>query len=144
MRAGARGGHRFALLKWKCYNGITCRVCQDGLEVALFSELEHVPTELEPYDSNDDHSDHVLDSNPRFRAYEPPFYKHNIDLPAKSGLEFSQLLYRRTGYASSSSNVQILEVGMKYPSKDVFLTTLKRYSFKNNVNYYDTESCSKK
>ncbi|KAH1048062.1 hypothetical protein J1N35_038846 [Gossypium stocksii] len=54
----------------------------------------------------------------------------NTNLFIDGGLEFSKLPHKTPYYASSSLDVRILEVGIEYPNKDVFLTVLKRYNCK--------------
>ncbi|KAK5771408.1 hypothetical protein PVK06_047611 [Gossypium arboreum] len=87
-------------------------------------------------DDDNEGTDLEKDLDPQFRAYEPLPHMTNINLSAKGGLEFRQLPHRALGHASSSSDVQVLEIGMEYPNKDAFLTSLKQYNFKNGVSYH--------
>ncbi|KAK5811336.1 hypothetical protein PVK06_026665 [Gossypium arboreum] len=109
-------------------------------EVALFFEPKLIAIELEPCESNDDD----LDLDTQFRAYESQPNITNIDLSIKGGFEFSWLSHRIPSHASTYRDVRVLEVGIEYPKKDVFLFALKRYNMKNSVNYYVTKSRSEK
>ncbi|MFQ6648358.1 hypothetical protein Gotur_021002 [Gossypium turneri] len=68
----------------------------DGAEVALFSEPEPIPTELEDVEGGSDEEE-----DPRFRAYSPLAYMHNVDLSADDALEFPDLPHRLRDRTSS-------------------------------------------
>ncbi|KAH1031922.1 hypothetical protein J1N35_044096 [Gossypium stocksii] len=112
----------------------------DGVEVALFSKLELVPTELEDVEagSNDDEED------PRFKAYSPLAHMYNINLSVDDVLEFPDLPQRRRGCTSSSLDSGELEVGKEFSSNDSFLGALKQHSIMNRVNYNVVKSKSEK
>ncbi|KAK5772431.1 hypothetical protein PVK06_048720 [Gossypium arboreum] len=101
---------------------------------------EYVPTEPEPCGSDDYSSDNALILNLRFKAYEPLPYitKHR---PLHRGwFRLSQLLHKTPDHESSLLDVRVLKFGMEYHNKDIFLTALNWYSFKNDVNYHVTKS----
>ncbi|KAK5825709.1 hypothetical protein PVK06_020568 [Gossypium arboreum] len=90
--------------------------------------------------SNDDALDDASDPNMGFKVYEPLPNMTNIDQSIEGGLEFSRLQHRTPGHASTYRDLQVLEVRTEYPNKNVFLTAMKQYNFKNDVNYYVTKS----
>ncbi|KAK5775185.1 hypothetical protein PVK06_043054 [Gossypium arboreum] len=77
----------------------------DGLELKLFFELDPVTMEPKACKSNYEASDNALDSDPRFRAYEPPHHIMNIDLSAGDCLDFSQLSHRIPSHASTVRDI---------------------------------------
>ncbi|KAH1096679.1 hypothetical protein J1N35_013600 [Gossypium stocksii] len=80
----------------------------------------------------------------QFRTYVSPTNIHNINLSTEGGLEFLDLLHRTPGHAGSFLNVEELQVGMEYSSKDSFIAAVKWFSIKNIINYYVTKSCLEK
>ncbi|KAH1046609.1 hypothetical protein J1N35_037393 [Gossypium stocksii] len=112
----------------------------DGTEVALFSELEPVPTEPEDGEGGSDEEKEDL----RFTMYLTPAHMHNVDLLTDDVLEFPDLPYKRRGHISSSLDSGDLEVGKEFSSKDGFLGALKQCSIKNGVNYHVVKSKSEK
>ncbi|KAK5802882.1 hypothetical protein PVK06_030510 [Gossypium arboreum] len=67
------------------------------------------------------------------RLDEPSPHITKIYLSVGSGLEFWQFPYKTPSHLGSLSNVRVLEVGMEYTNKNVFLAALKRHNFKNDL-----------
>ncbi|MFQ6636711.1 hypothetical protein Gotur_012470, partial [Gossypium turneri] len=78
----------------------------DGTEVGLFSEPEHILTKPEDAERSLDEEE-----NPRFRAYSPPAYMHNVDLSIDDALEFLDLPHRLRDRTSSGLDSGEFEVG---------------------------------
>ena len=84
------------------------------------------------------------EEDPRFRAYSPSAYMHNVDLSQDDALEFLDLPHRRRDRTSSSLNLGELKVGKLFSNKNSFLGALKQYSINNDVNYHVVKSKSGK
>ncbi|KAK5812840.1 hypothetical protein PVK06_028282 [Gossypium arboreum] len=93
----------------------------DGVEVALFSEPEHVPTK--PKDGEGGLDKEEEDS--RFMTYLPSVHMHNVDLSTDNALEFPDLPHRRYDHTGSPLDLGELKVGKEFSSKDSFLGALK-------------------
>ncbi|KAK5785500.1 hypothetical protein PVK06_040091 [Gossypium arboreum] len=78
-------------------------------EVALFSEPEPVPFELENVEGGSDEEE----KDPRFRAYSPPPYMHNVNILANDALEFLELPHRTHDCISLSFDSGDLEVDLR-------------------------------
>ncbi|KAH1092263.1 hypothetical protein J1N35_019520 [Gossypium stocksii] len=89
-------------------------------------------------------SDNIGRTHPDFTTYAPPPYMLNVDLDVEFGLEFPELTHRRLNYTSSSLNVDDLQVGNEFSSKDVFVAVVKWYNIKYGVNFHVTKSRSEK
>ncbi|KAH1038810.1 hypothetical protein J1N35_040553 [Gossypium stocksii] len=79
----------------------------DGAKVALFSKPEPVPTELDDGEGGSNKKE-----DPRFTAYSPLAYTHNVDLSAYDTLEFLDLPYMMRGHTNLSLDLGELEVGV--------------------------------
>ncbi|MFQ6659032.1 hypothetical protein Gotur_028075 [Gossypium turneri] len=85
----------------------------DGAEVGLFSEPEPIPTEPEDAERSSDEEE-----NPRFRAYSPPAYMHNVDLSADDVLEFLNLPHQlRDPLTTTSLNLNLISFRRSVRSK---------------------------
>ncbi|KAH1046856.1 hypothetical protein J1N35_037640 [Gossypium stocksii] len=93
----------------------------DGAEVALFYELELVPTEPEDVERSSNEEEKHL----RFRAYSYPAHMHNVDLLIDDVLEFPDLPHKRHHRTRSLLDSGELEVGKEFSSKDSLLGVLK-------------------
>ncbi|KAH1039505.1 hypothetical protein J1N35_041248 [Gossypium stocksii] len=91
----------------------------DGSEIVLFFEPEVVPTKLEESDSDNEGLDYARETKPDFTVYEPLLNMLNIDIDAQDEFEFSELLHRKPGHASFSTNFNDLQVRMDFSSKDI-------------------------
>ncbi|KAK5792680.1 hypothetical protein PVK06_033797 [Gossypium arboreum] len=111
-----------------------------SVEVALFSELEPVPTIPEDVEEGSDDEEEDL----QFKAYSPLAHMYNVNLSQDDALEFPDLLQRRRDRTSSSLDSGELEVGKECSNKDSFLGALKQHSIMNGVNYNVVKSKSNK
>ncbi|KAH1098471.1 hypothetical protein J1N35_015392 [Gossypium stocksii] len=99
-----------------------------------------VPSEPEDVEGGSDEEE----EDPRFRAYSPPAYIHNVDISTDDTLEFPYLPHRTRDCTGSSLDSGELEVGKEFPSKDSFLGALKQHSINHGVNYNVVKSKSEK
>ncbi|KAK5840144.1 hypothetical protein PVK06_009024 [Gossypium arboreum] len=70
--------------------------------------IQPVPTILEDLKEGSDDEE----EDPRFRAYSPPTYMHNVDLSQDNALEFPDIPHRKRDRTSSSLDSGELEVGV--------------------------------
>lgn len=89
----------------------------DGSEITLFSKPKVVSTEPEESGSNGGGLDNAGRTYPGSTTYVPPPHMLNVDLDVEGGLEFPKLTHRRSNYASSSLNVDDLQVERSFPPK---------------------------
>ncbi|KAK5776745.1 hypothetical protein PVK06_044708 [Gossypium arboreum] len=87
-----------------------------SMSLSYTSEQLLVPTELEDSGSNCEGSTNTGGIYLDFKPYAPPTHMHNVNLDTECVLEFLELLHRRLDYASSSLNVDNLQIGMEFSS----------------------------
>lgn len=102
----------------------------DGSKIALFSELESVPTKPEDEGSDSKGPCEDAKEDPWFKAYSPSAHMHYVDLSTEDGLEFSKLPDKSSGHASYLLDSSDLEEGKEFSFKDGFVAAVKRYNIK--------------
>ncbi|KAK5835651.1 hypothetical protein PVK06_011345 [Gossypium arboreum] len=103
--------------------------------------LQMMPIPIIPENVEEDSNE---EEDPRFRAYSPSAYMHNVDLSQDDALEFPDLPHRRCGRTSSSLDLGETKVGREFSNNDSFLGALKQHSIMNGVNYNVVKSKSDK
>lgn len=91
----------------------------NGLKIALFYELEVIPTKSEGSDSDNESPDNTKRTQPNFTTYEPPPHMLNLNINAQDGLEFPKLPHKRLAH-SSFINLDDLQVEMTPSNKILY------------------------